>query len=145
MAKFTEVSDDFKDRFFEVYKSKAFAINLKFDFLGNEKQKELVKIKKISDDYSFRMGKDIMVYVNEDLYVAFDEESITILIEQELDKIQVNLDSGVIKLIKPDLTTFSTLITKYGVELVGKANQVQELYSQQKKDGTLENKGDFTF
>jgi hypothetical protein len=145
MAKFTEVSDDFKDRFFEIYKSKSFAINLKFDFLGNEKQKELVKVKKISDDYSFRMGKDIMVYVNEDLFVAFDDESITILIEQELDKIQVNLDSGVIKLIKPDLNTFSTLITKYGVESVGKANQVQELYSQQKKDGTLENKGDFAF
>ena len=44
-------------------------------------------------------------------------------------------------MIKPDLSTFSSLITKYGVEKVGKANQIELLYQQQKADGTEE----FTF
>jgi hypothetical protein len=38
-------------------------------------------------------------------------------------------------MIKTDLNTFSSLINKYGVEKVAKANQVEELYHQQQKDG----------
>jgi hypothetical protein len=44
------------------------------------------------------------------------------------------MDSGKIKLVKPDLTTFSSLINKYGIEKIARANKVEELYQQQKKD-----------
>lgn len=76
--------------------------------------------------------------MNEDLFRVFDEESITILIEQELDKVSINIDNGKIKLIKPDLTTFSGIVSKYGIEKVARANQVEELYNQQKKDSQEE-------
>jgi hypothetical protein len=58
--------------------------------------------------------------------------------ETEIDKISVDTQSGKIKLIKPDLTTFSSLISKYGVDKVAKANQIEELYQQQVKDGKEE-------
>ena len=48
-----------------------------------------------------------------------------------IEKIDKN---GKIKMIKPDLTTFSSLINKYGIEKITKANQVQELYAEQKQD-----------
>ena len=41
-------------------------------------------------------------------------------------------------MIKPDLTTFSSLISKYGVDKVAKANQIEELYNQQVADGKNE-------
>jgi hypothetical protein len=66
---------------------------------------------------------------------VFEEESITILIEQEIDKVSMNIETGKIKLIKPDLTTFSALINKYGVDKIARANKVEELYQQQVKDG----------
>ena len=44
------------------------------------------------------------------------------------------METGKIKMIKPDLTTFSSLINKYGIEKIARANQVEELYSQQKGD-----------
>ena len=65
---------------------------------------------------------------------VFDEESITILFEQEIDKININLDSGKIKLVKTDLNTFSSIVNKYGVEKVARANKVEELYAEQQKD-----------
>jgi hypothetical protein len=65
---------------------------------------------------------------------VFDQESIQILMEQEIDKISVNMDTGKIKMIKPDLTTFSSLINKYGIEKIAKANKVEELYAEQKQD-----------
>ena len=44
------------------------------------------------------------------------------------------MDTGKIKMVKPDLTTFSSLINKYGIEKIARANKVEELYSQQKED-----------
>jgi hypothetical protein len=65
---------------------------------------------------------------------AFDEESRTILIEQEIDKINMNVESGKIKLVKTDLNTFASLVNKYGVEKVSRANQVESLFIEQKED-----------
>ena len=75
-----------------------------------------------------------MVQINDDLMSVFEEESITILIEQEIDKVVIDSQSGKIKMIKPDLSTFASLITKYGVDKVAKANQIEELYNQQTND-----------
>lgn len=138
MSKFYEVSQDTQDTFFKVFNKKSFPLAIKFQFIGCESQKTLMKISKLSDQFSFLMDKELLVSVNEDLMSVFDDESITILIEQEIDKISIDTQSGKIKMIKPDLTTFSSLITKYGVDKVAKANQVEELYQQQIKDGKEE-------
>jgi hypothetical protein len=138
MSKFYEVSQDTQDTFFKVFNKKSFPLSIKFQFIGCENQKTLMKISKLPDQYSFLLEKELMVQVNEDLMSVFDEESITILIEQEIDKVSIDTQSGKIKMIKPDLTTFSAIINKYGVDKVAKANQVEELYQQQVKDGKEE-------
>jgi hypothetical protein len=138
MSKFYEVSQDTQDTFFKVFNKKSFPLAIKFQFIGCESQKSLMKISKLSDQFSFLMDKELLVSINEDLMSVFDDESITILIEQEIDKVSIDTQSGKIKMIKPDLTTFSSLITKYGVDKVAKANQVEELYQQQVKDGKEE-------
>jgi hypothetical protein len=135
MSKLYPVSDDTKDKFFEVFNKKSFPVSVKFEFIGNETQKEMIKLTKIPDQYAFILEKQLLIMVNEDLMNVFDEESITILIEQEVDKVNINIETGKIKLIKPDLTTFSALINKYGVEKIARANKVEELYQQQVKDG----------
>jgi hypothetical protein len=145
MGKFINISEDFKDKFEEVYGKKAFTFTLKYEFLAQEKQKQLIKISKIPDQYAFLMGKDLLVTVNEDLFEAFDDESVNILIEQELDRISYDGEKDKITMIKPDLNTFSSLINKYGIDKVGKANQIQDLYDQQKKDGTTGEKSTFVF
>jgi hypothetical protein len=138
MDKFYEVSEDTIAKFYEIFNKKSFPINISFQFIGNEKQKELIKVSKISDPYAFVLRKDILVSINDDLMSVFDDESITILVEQEIDKININIESGKIKLIKTDLNTFSALVNKYGVEKVARANKVEELYHEQKKDNTEE-------
>jgi hypothetical protein len=138
MSKFYEVSEDTKKEFFDIFNKKSFPLSLNFQFVGSESQKNLIKISKISDQYAFLMNKDLLVSLNEDLMSVFDKTSITILIEQEIDKINMDIKSGKIKMVKPDLSTFSSLITKYGVDKVAKANQVEELYNQQVSDGNEE-------
>ncbi len=135
MTKFYELSESTTEIFFSVFNKKTFPINVGFKFIGTEKQKNLIKISKLSDQYVFLLEKELLVSINESLVDKFDKESINILIEQEIDKVSIDIDSGKIKMVKTDLNTFSSLINKYGVEKVAKANQVEELYHQQQKDG----------
>lgn len=138
MSKFYKVSDDTIDVFKSTFNRKSFPFNVGFEFVGSESQKTLIKISKIPDQFAFVMNKELLVTVNDNLMNVFDEESISILMEQEIDKISVNMDSGKIKMVKPDLTTFSSLINKYGIEKIARANKVEELYAQQKQDSDEE-------
>lgn len=129
-----EISEDTIEKFNSIFNKKSFPISVKFQFLGYEKQKNLIKISKVPDQFAFVLQKDLLIMINEDLMNKFDDDSIEILMEQEINKISINIDSGKIKLVKPDLTTFSSLISKHGIEKVGRANQVEELYNQQLQD-----------
>jgi hypothetical protein len=131
---FYELDETTEELFMEVFNKKTIPVNLKFLFIGNSKQKQLVKVKKITDDYAFALGKELMISINEDLLNVFDDESVTILIEQEIDKITVNMESGKIKLVGTDLNTFSAIVNKYGVDKVARANKVEELYVDQQQD-----------
>ncbi len=134
MDNFYELSEDTINDFFDVFNKKTFSVQIDFQFIGVKKQKQLIKITKIADDYSFVLKKDLKVTINEDLMDAFDEESRTILIEQEIDKINWNSESGKIKLVGTDFNTFSAIVVKYGVEKVSRANQVETLFVEQKED-----------
>lgn len=138
MDRFTELYQDTIDDFLKIFDRKSFPIPIKFQFIGDSKQKNLIKISKIADDFAFILKKELKVSINEALLNVYDEESITILFEQEIDKININIDTGKIKLVKTDLNTFSSLVNKYGVEKVARANKVEELYQAQKQDATDE-------
>jgi hypothetical protein len=138
MDRFTELYQDTIDDFNKVFDKKSFPIPIKFQFIGDSKQKNLIKISKLADDIAFILKKELKVSINESLLNAYDEESITILFEQEIDKVNINIDTGKIKLVKTDLNTFSSLVNKYGVEKVARANKVEELYQQQRQDATDE-------
>ena len=131
---FYDLDETTEELFMDVLNKKSFPVNVKFQFIGSSKQKQLIKVGKIADDFAFVLRKELKVTINEDLLNVFDEESITILIEQEIDKININMESGKIKLVGTDLNTFSSIVNKYGVEKVARANKVEELYSEQQKD-----------
>jgi len=134
MSKFYNLSDETIGTFKSIFNKKSFPFNVGFQFVGSESQKNLIKISKMPDQFAFILEKELLISINDDLMSVFEEESIQILMEQEIDKISVNMDTGKIKMIKPDLTTFSGLINKYGIEKVAKANKVEELYAEQKQD-----------
>lgn len=138
MAKFYNLSDDTITLFRRVFQRKSFPFNVGFQFVGCESQKNLIKISKLPDQFSFILEKELLVMINEDLIQVYDEESTQILIEQEIDKISVNMDTGKIKMVKPDLATFSSLINKYGIEKIARANKVEELYQEQKNDQEID-------
>lgn len=132
--RFDELSEDIEDKFMEIYKQKAFQFQLNFKFVNDSKLKKTIEIKKIPDLYNFLLEKEILVLINEETFDKLDKESQEILIEQEIDKISINIETGKITLNKPDLVTFSPLISKHGIDKVARANQVEDLTSDQQED-----------
>ena len=133
--RYAELSDDVRTKFMEVYNSKSFPIQIGFKFIDDNKLKQVIKIQKLSEVYQFIVEKEVMVFINEDLYYKMDDDSsINILIEQELDKLSINIDNGKITMSKSDLITSAGLINKYGSDAVLRANQIDILSNEQSED-----------
>lgn len=132
--RYAELSEDIRELFDTIFKSKSFALQIGFKFVYDSKLKQVIKIQKLTEIYNFLLNKEVLVFVNEDLYDKLDEESLTILFEQEIDKLGINNKTGKIVMNKPDIITFSPLINKYGAEKIMRANQVDVLSSEQEED-----------
>lgn len=134
MDNFYKLADETIEEFYEIFNKKSFPIKVDIEFIGNSKQKQLIKVAKIPDDISYVLQKEIKVTINETLMDSFDEEARTILIEQELEKINMNLETGKIKTVPTELNTFPSILHKYGIEKVSRANQVESLFIEQQAD-----------
>ncbi len=134
MDKYYRLQEETVDFFKNIFMQKSFPINLEFEFIGNSKQKGLIKIAKIADQFEFILEKSLLVSINEELFEAFDDECKKILFEQEIDKLTIDVEKGKIKMVKTDLNTFSGLVKKWGIEKVSRANSVDTLASEQKAD-----------
>ena len=133
--RYEELSDDVKNRFMEIYESKSFPIKIAFKFVDDSKLKQVIKIQKLPEIYQFLLEKEVIVYFNEALYDKMDSDDLVqILIEQELDKLSINIDNGKIKMNKPDLITSAGLINKYGSDAVMRANQIDIMSNEQSED-----------
>jgi hypothetical protein len=103
-------------------------IRLDIVFLGDNKQKKLVKVKKYSDEDRFSLKKDIKVIVNESIWdlISEDKSVIEILVREEFNSIVVDMESGKIKIEKPKFNTSKALIEKYSYDGVSRAKQLEE-------------------
>jgi predicted house-cleaning noncanonical NTP pyrophosphatase (MazG superfamily) len=132
--RYDDISDDIKDKFLEIVEKKAFNTKIGFAFVSDSKLKKLVKVSKLTEVYNFLLNKEILVYINEDIYDKLEEDIVEILFDQEIEKITFDYEKGKIIMDKPDLVTFSPLLAKYGTEAVLRANEVDDLVNKQKED-----------
>lgn len=132
--RYSETSEDVIENFMGIVRKKAEIGDLRYKFLTDIKQKVLVKISKMSDKHVAAFEKDIFVVINEDMYDKFEDEDVKILLEEEIDKIFVNNETGKITFRQFDMQTFSGIISKYGMDKVSKAKQIEVLSHEQTLD-----------
>ena len=138
ISKFYEVSEETTGIYSEIVRKKVLN-DVSFQFIGSDSQKVVIKISKLSEQYEYMLKKHILVSINEVLMTSFDEEAINILFEQEIDKISFNIETGKVKLRKTDINTFASLINKWGIEKISRANQLAEISSEIKVSTDFEN------
>jgi len=138
MTNFKELSQDIVDFYNERYDNFTNPININFYFQENNKQKQLIKLTKIPDQYSAIIKKDILIQVNSDYFDAFstDDDNINkILFDKAIDMISYNTEKGTFKIqAKPNFSANEGIIDKYTYESVKMALETERLYEEQKKD-----------
>jgi len=137
---YLKLEDDIIDFFNERLNKLNTPVDLKFLFVAYNKQKHLIKIVKIPEQYAFITGKELFVSVNTDYYDSFEQDIKEILFDQELSKIEFNLDKGTLKVNPLKFATNKGIIDKYTYDQVERAIEVEQLYEQQKKDSKKDSK-----
>lgn len=135
VSKFYDLQDETIEKVNNLIDKLALPFNLKVKIIGNSKQKTVIKLSKINDINQFLTGFDMLIMINEEYLEAVEDESSDILIYQELDRLNFDISKGTFKIIKYPLQTTAGVLKKWGIDAVAKANQLSELYSQQKSDG----------
>ncbi len=129
---FYELDQDIIDFFKDLEKDFAFAIDISYLFQTNTKQKQLITIKKIPDNYAVLLKSEILVTVNENYFNLMDDNIRKVLFEQEIDKIVPNLEKGTLKIVQPSLKTSAGIVKKFTYENVERANETQRLLAENK-------------
>lgn len=119
----------------DIIETKNLNVDLRFVYISNPKQKQLIKITKVPDTYAIAMKKEILVQINETYFDMITEEEIKkILIEQEIDKIEIDGEKGTIKIAKHSVSTNFGIVNKYTFENVQKAIETENHLEEQIKE-----------
>ncbi len=137
-SKYYDLHEDTIELIENVIENMAMSFNLKIKFLGNSKQKCLIKLQKMNDVVVHMTNVDLIIFVNEDYLIKFEDTISEILVFQELDRLEFDLNKGSFKIGKFQLQTNPGVLKKYGIDAVAEANQLVDLYAQQKADGAEE-------
>ena len=129
-----ELDQDIIDYFKEIERDFAFALNIDYLFQANTKQKQLITVKKVSDNLAVLLEAELIVTVNEHYFNVMDDDMIKILFEQEIDKILPNLEKGTLKIVQPSLKTSAGIVKKFSYENVERANETQRLLAENKSE-----------
>jgi len=135
VEKFYELSEDSLELVENVIEKISMSFNIKIKIIGNAKMKKLVEIKKHSDYDVYLNNIELSIFINEDYLIKLEEKIAEILIFQELDRLEFDLSKGTFKLGKFQLQTNPGVLKKYGIDAVAEANQLVDLFTQQKADG----------
>lgn len=109
-------------------------------YVGDNKLKKLIKVAKVRDDLQHITKKQILITINESLWdsISHEDEVIEILVREELNAIQVNNETGKIKMGKPTFNSSNSIIDKYSFEAVRRAKELETLTLSQTEDKETE-------
>lgn len=141
MAEFVKTREDVIEYFEAIENNFAYSFDINYVFITNDKAKKLIKVSKLPDQISFLLNAHILVTFNEKFFDNFDDDTKTILINQELDKIECEAEKGTVKInSNPLINTSSGIIEKFTLDGVKNANELERHYLAQLKEKEKEAK-----
>lgn len=89
-------------------------VKLKIEYLGATNLKKYpIKLVKPNDMFNHLLGKELVILVNEEMLEKLDDASQKIVVEQELNKIEYNLEKGKLSLSNSNYSTDVGILNKY--------------------------------
>lgn len=135
-----EDGNDIIEFFDKIIEEFSLISEIKFFFYLNSKQKTLIKISKIPDQYVLGIKSEIAVSINQVYYDMLDEDAKTVLFSQEIDRIEINSETGTIKVGKASISTSAGIVKKFTYDEVERAVEIERQLEQQLKDKNKDKK-----
>ena len=139
MPKFQAPSDELIKKFDSILKKTSIVDLIQFRILDSPSLKEPIMIAKASPIVNHLNSIDVLLYFNEELFDMLDESLQDIAIEEKLAQVYFDSEKDKVVMLKPDLTTFSGIIGKYGDEYFRLFESIKAM-KQQKEEKAKEEK-----
>jgi hypothetical protein len=137
--RYFELQDETIEFFNDVVQNLAFPMRINFKVIGDSKQKALIVVKKVSPVYEFVTESQILVTINEDLYDLMSGDDATeLLFREAINNIELNVESGAVKVVKPNLYTSTGIVERYGLEAVKRAKDLEKETLEQSEERKTE-------
>jgi hypothetical protein len=111
-----EVSEETQKLFNTVYEKSMLENYIEIKILANNKQKQITKIQKENDVNLYLTKVDLVLVINDEALDSLDETQKVIVMEEAFAQIHYDTEKEKIVMIKPDVTTMSGIIRKYGID-----------------------------
>lgn len=139
MAKYEEPFEDTTD-LYDKYIEKAGLSNfINITVLTNNKAKDIYKVNKANELLKYRTGDDIIIVINENVLDKLDEADKEMVIEESISSIHYNTEKDRIEISKPDVVTFSGILSKHGFEKWNRVRETISLLFESEKQTEAEN------
>lgn len=116
MAKFEEPFEETQDLYTQLIDRAGLSNYINITILANNKAKEIFKVNKANELHRYRTGDDIIIVINEKIFDQLTPDQRVIVVEESLASIHYNMEKDKIEITKPDVVTFSGILSKHGFD-----------------------------
>lgn len=117
MSKFEEVFEDTLELFQKHINESSIPKFIKIKILSNNKiKKDFGLVNKSQDIVKYMTDYDIIIQVNEPIFDQLEDTQKEYVVNDLLAKIVYDMDKDKITIINPDVSTFSGVLRKYGID-----------------------------
>jgi hypothetical protein len=117
MSKFEEVFEDTLELFQKHINESSIPKFIKIKILSNNKiKKDFGLVNKSQDIVKYMTDYDIIIQVNEPIFDQLEDTQEEYVVNDLLAKIVYDMDKDKITIINPDVSTFSGVLRKYGID-----------------------------
>ena len=117
MAKFEEVFEDTLELFQKHINESSIPKFIKIKILSNNKiKKDFGLVNKSQDIVKYMTDYDVIIQVNEPIFDQLEVTQKEYIVNDLLAKIVYDMDKDKITIINPDVSTFSGVLRKYGID-----------------------------
>lgn len=114
---YDKIEDSNEKLFNKVLDGTSIPKTLTIQLIAANEMKDIGKVVRASDLVRYVSdGVDVFVILNETIFDRLEDDQQKLILEELLAQIYVDPESGKLKLLKPDISTFSLLLTKYGID-----------------------------
>jgi hypothetical protein len=117
MAKFEEVFEDTLELFQKHINESSIPRFLKIKILSNKNlKKDFGIVSKSQEIVKYMTDYDLIIQINEPIFDQLEETQKEYIVNDLLAKIVYDMDKDKITIVNPDVSTFSGVLRKYGID-----------------------------